>query len=99
MTDGTRSDGYAGAGRPGELVLSSARAEVRQWAADPDTDVASAGTPDGLTTWHAKAEGNAVIDYGLHMIMSDVSAGTLKEMDDLVAEGVPDVKLGRPRCG
>ena len=48
---------------------------------------------DGLDTWHAKAEGNAVIDYGFHMIMSDVNAETLKEMDDLVAEGVPDFKL------
>lgn len=48
---------------------------------------------DGLDTWHAKAEGNAVIDYGFHMIMSDVNAETLKEMDTLVAEGVPDFKL------
>src|SRR5450759_4468209 len=48
---------------------------------------------DGLDTWHAKAEGNAVIDYGFHMIMSDVNAETLVEMDGLVAEGVPDFKL------
>ena len=48
---------------------------------------------DGLDTWHAKAEGNALIDYGFHMIMSDVNAETLKEMDTLVAEGVPDFKL------
>jgi hypothetical protein len=38
MTDGTRSDGSPGAGRPGEVMLSSAMAEERQWAADPDTD-------------------------------------------------------------
>ena len=43
--------------------------------------------------WHAKAEGNAVADYGFHMIMSDVNDDTLKEMDQLVAEGVPDFKL------
>src|ERR1035437_1503827 len=48
---------------------------------------------DGLDTWQAKAEGNAVIDYGFHMIMSDVNADTLAEMDGLVAEGVPDFKL------
>ena len=47
----------------------------------------------GLDTWHAKAEGNAVLDYGFHMIMSDVNDDTLKEMDTLVAEGVPDFKL------
>ncbi|MBA2718235.1 MAG: dihydropyrimidinase [Chloroflexi bacterium] len=47
----------------------------------------------GLDAWHAKAEGNAVADYGFHMIMSDVNDETLKEMDQLVAEGVPDFKL------
>ncbi len=48
---------------------------------------------EGLDAWHAKAEGNAVADYGFHMIMSDVNDNTLKEMDQLVAEGVPDFKL------
>jgi dihydropyrimidinase len=48
---------------------------------------------DGLDAWHKKAEGNAVIDYGFHMIMSDVNDDTLAEMDLLVAEGVPDFKL------
>src|SRR6185437_3595483 len=48
---------------------------------------------EGLDAWHAKAEGNAVTDYGFHMIMSDVNDGTLAEMDQLVAEGVPDFKL------
>src|SRR4051812_44042340 len=48
---------------------------------------------EGLDAWHAKAEGNAVADYGFHMIMSDVNEGTLAEMDGLVAEGVPDFKL------
>ena len=47
MTDGTRTDGSEGAGRPGEVVLSSAMAEVRQRAADPDTDAAPVGTPEG----------------------------------------------------
>jgi len=47
----------------------------------------------GLDAWHAKAEGNAVADYGFHMIMSDVNDDTLAEMDTLVAEGVPDFKL------
>jgi dihydropyrimidinase len=47
----------------------------------------------GLDTWMAKAEGNTVIDYGFHMIMSDVNDESLKEMDRLVDEGVPDFKL------
>jgi dihydropyrimidinase len=48
---------------------------------------------EGLDAWHAKAEGNAVADYGFHMIMSDVNDATLAEMDGLVDEGVPDFKL------
>ncbi len=48
---------------------------------------------EGLDTWMAKAEGNAVLDYGFHMIMSDVNEASLAEMDRLVAEGVTDFKL------
>ena len=48
---------------------------------------------EGLDAWHAKAQGNAVVDYGFHMIMSDVNDDTLVEMDGLVEEGVPDFKL------
>jgi dihydropyrimidinase len=48
---------------------------------------------EGLDAWHAKAEGKATIDYGFHMIMSDVTEDTLAEMDQLVAEGVTDFKL------
>jgi dihydropyrimidinase len=48
---------------------------------------------EGLDAWHAKAEGNAVIDYGFHMIMSDVTDASLAEMDQLVSEGIPDFKL------
>ena len=51
------------------------------------------GLREGLDAWHAKAEGRATIDYGFHMIMSDVTDETLAEMDTLVDEGVTDFKL------
>ncbi len=47
---------------------------------------------EGLDAWHAKAEGNCAIDYGFHMIVSDVNEDTLKEMDLLVQEGVTSFK-------
>jgi dihydropyrimidinase len=47
----------------------------------------------GLDAWQAKAEGNCAIDYGFHMIMSDVNDQSLKEMDALVGEGVTSFKL------
>src|SRR6202007_458633 len=46
-----------------------------------------------LDAWHAKAEGKAGIDYGFHMIISDVNEQTLKEMDILVGEGVTSFKM------
>ncbi len=48
---------------------------------------------EGLDAWHAKADGNATIDYGFHMIISDVRDDVLAEMDTLVDEGVTTFKL------
>ncbi|MCW0213715.1 MAG: dihydropyrimidinase [Pseudonocardia sp.] len=48
---------------------------------------------EGLDAWHAKAEGNCAIDYGFHMILSDVTDSSLKEMEALVGEGVTSFKL------
>ena len=48
---------------------------------------------EGLDAWHAKAEGKACVDYGFHMIMTDVTDDSLAEMDQLVDEGVTDFKL------
>lgn len=48
---------------------------------------------EGLDAWHAKADGRCAVDYAFHMIMSDVTAASLKEMDALVGEGVTSFKL------
>jgi dihydropyrimidinase len=48
---------------------------------------------DGLDAWHAKADGNACIDYGFHVIISDVRDDVLAEMDTVVDEGVTTFKL------
>mgnify|MGYP000999489532 CR=1 FL=1 len=48
---------------------------------------------EGLDTWHKKAEGKAAIDYGFHMITTDVNDSTLVEMGQLVSEGVTSFKL------
>ncbi len=48
---------------------------------------------DALDTWWKKAEGRACIDYGLHMIVTDLGASGLEDMDDLVNEGVASFKL------
>ena len=48
---------------------------------------------DALDTWWKKAAGRAVIDYGLHMIVTDLGEAGLEDMDSLVAEGVASFKL------
>jgi dihydropyrimidinase len=48
---------------------------------------------DALDTWWKKAEGKACIDYGLHMIVTDLGDAGLEDMDDMVSEGVASFKL------
>src|SRR6478609_9061072 len=48
---------------------------------------------EALDTWHAKAEGKATIDYGFHMIATDVPPPVLDEMGGMVREGVTSFKL------
>jgi dihydropyrimidinase len=44
-------------------------------------------------TWMKKAEGKAAIDYGFHMIITDLTDQVEPEMDALVREGVTSFKL------
>ncbi|HKB31613.1 MAG TPA: dihydropyrimidinase [Streptosporangiaceae bacterium] len=46
-----------------------------------------------LDRWHAKADGNCAIDYGFHMIVSDVNETTLKEMGSCMDAGVNSFKM------
>jgi dihydropyrimidinase len=48
---------------------------------------------DALDIWWKKAEGKVCIDYGLHMIVTDLGTTGLEDMDDMVREGVPSFKL------
>jgi dihydropyrimidinase len=46
-----------------------------------------------LETWMKKADGKAAIDYGFHMIMTEVNDEIEREMDALVRQGVTSFKL------
>jgi dihydropyrimidinase len=48
---------------------------------------------DGWEAWMEKARGNCAIDYGFHMITGDINDQTLKEMEQLVREGVTSFKM------
>lgn len=46
-----------------------------------------------VDTWMAKAEGRAVIDYGFHVICTDLPEERLGEMRALIGEGITSFKL------
>jgi dihydropyrimidinase len=48
---------------------------------------------EALDAWRKKAEGKAVIDYGFHMIITELTPAVEDEMDAMVAEGVTSFKL------
>jgi dihydropyrimidinase len=48
---------------------------------------------EALDVWHAKAEGKASIDYGFHMICTDLPDSRLPEMKALINQGVTSFKL------
>jgi dihydropyrimidinase len=50
-------------------------------------------TLEGLDVWHQKANGKACIDYGFHMIVTDMPDDRLKEMTKLAEQGVTSYKL------
>lgn len=47
----------------------------------------------GLAEWKARAEGNSFIDYGFHMMVTDVHPETIAEFASMVEEGVTTFKL------
>jgi dihydropyrimidinase len=48
---------------------------------------------EGLDRWHAKAEGKTAIDYGFHLITTDLEDERVPEMHKLMDEGVTSFKL------
>ncbi len=48
---------------------------------------------EGFDTWMGRAEGACAVDFGFHMILSEVTDETLAEMGQLVEDGVTSFKL------
>jgi dihydropyrimidinase len=48
---------------------------------------------DTMNKWHEKADGNCAVDYGFHMIVSDVNDTSLKEMRSCVDAGINSFKM------
>jgi dihydropyrimidinase len=46
-----------------------------------------------LDRWHEKADGHCAVDYGFHMIISDVNDTSLKEMETCIDAGVNSFKM------
>ena len=48
---------------------------------------------DAFETWSKKAQGKAAIDYGFHMIITELNDQVEEEMDAMVRQGVSSFKL------
>jgi dihydropyrimidinase len=48
---------------------------------------------EAVDVWHAKADGKASIDYGFHLICTDLPEHRLAEMRGMIDEGVSSFKL------
>ncbi len=48
---------------------------------------------NALDVWWKKAENKAVIDYGFHMIVTDLPEAHMEDMSDMVREGITSFKL------
>jgi dihydropyrimidinase len=46
-----------------------------------------------MDKWHEKADGHCAVDYGFHMIVSDVNDQSLKEMESCIDAGVNSFKM------
>lgn len=47
----------------------------------------------GLDEWMARAEGRSFIDYGFHMMVTDIHQGSLAEFPEMMGAGVTTFKL------
>lgn len=48
---------------------------------------------EALQSWHSKASGKAVIDYGFHITITDLAAAPEEAMDEMIVAGVTTFKL------
>src|SRR5918994_779210 len=48
---------------------------------------------EGLDNWHKKAEGKCAIDYGFHLITTELEDNQIEEMYTVMDEGVTSFKL------
>src|ERR1700680_3666429 len=48
---------------------------------------------EALQSWHRKASGKAVIDYGFHMTITDLVAAPEESMDEMIGAGGTTFKL------
>lgn len=48
---------------------------------------------EAVNKWHGLADGNVVIDYGLHAAVKEATEATLHEISRVVEHGIPTIKM------
>jgi dihydropyrimidinase len=74
-----------------ELVALSKKHTIFEWSAQAAFDPIPVARAKGVYFW--TPEGKASIDYGFHMIVTDLNDQVEQEMDALVRQGVTSFKL------
>lgn len=86
---------FGGTTSADDFLTGTKAAAVGGTTAIVDFAIQSKGESLGATlaAWKAKAAGKAVIDYGFHVAVTDLTDEALAEFPGLVAEGVTSLKL------
>ncbi|MDQ3217268.1 MAG: amidohydrolase family protein, partial [Actinomycetota bacterium] len=92
----THLDMEVGAARSADDFASGTRAAAcggTTTVLDFATAYRGESVAQGLATWHAKAAGRAVIDYGFHMSLTELTAPAEDVVDEMSEAGVTSFKL------
>ena len=86
---------FGGTNSADDFLTGTRAAAIGGTTAIVDFAIQARGTRmrNALDIWWKKADGKACIDYGLHMIVTDLPDAGLEDMDELVREGVASFKL------
>ena len=75
---------------PGNI---KARRSTNPWRAAWERACEVLALNEALDVWFAKAEGKATIDYGFHLIVTDLPDERLPELGSMIDQGVSSFKL------
>ena len=80
---------------PGDLFSGTKAAALGGVTTVVDFALQTPGRPimEAVNKWHGLADGNVVVDYGLHAAVKDSDESTLSELEKVIEHGIPTIKM------